>query len=176
MTPQKFTVYSTGGGYAVAPEMGEQLPFFLLQSYIRRYYRARVNGRKMNLDQQKARAERYAEKLNGQAKRPPRGTTEKDDAMPTESKHTPGPWTISKAGDVVSADGRRVAEPVWALKTTQAEGEANAHLIASAPELLEALKRLEGACCGNLNEDDAWKAWIDARNAARAAIAKAEGR
>lgn len=61
----KFTVYSTGGGYAVAPsDLGPEVPFYCLQPYIRRYYRARVNGREMNLDQQEARAQRFADKLN----------------------------------------------------------------------------------------------------------------
>ena len=55
---------------------------------------------------------------------------------------------------------------VASVRLTRSECQANARLIAAAPELLEALK-------GLLNSDD-WER-RDACAAARAAIAKAEG-
>ena len=62
------------------------------------------------------------------------------------NKHAPGPWKVSPTDDtvVIDADGREVAaidgdynDPdTWPLM------EANARLIAAAPDLLEALKDL----------------------------------
>lgn len=62
-------------------------------------------------------------------------------------KHTPGPWKADYAGGY----GRRgVFGPNGLIITTWAEtdehineAEANAHLIAAAPELLEALKAIQ---------------------------------
>ena len=100
------------------------------------------------------------------------------------SKHTPGPWIYY--ADLPSQD------PDWHIVTTENRlrilanvhiepgnqvDEANARLIAAAPELLEALVQLEEAFCsvgpGMTREDreDSRAALI----AARAAIAKARG-
>lgn len=56
-------------------------------------------------------------------------------------KHTPGPWTISYTSDgkVALINGGQVAE---VNIDTNPEGEANVSVIASAPELLEALEGL----------------------------------
>ena len=59
----------------------------------------------------------------------------------SETKHTPGPWEIApiESGDKDII----IVEPGVALDYDDVdpeEQEANAHLIASAPELLEALK------------------------------------
>jgi len=55
------------------------------------------------------------------------------------SKHTPGPWMIDKAGDIYAgepSEGTRVdVMNYWGT-----DG-ANAHLIAAAPDLLEALEQ-----------------------------------
>ena len=64
--------------------------------------------------------------------------------MSEKSKHTPGPWALSKsrAGhSIVCASGRTVAA-AHLLGTIHPvdEVEANAHLIAAAPEMYEALK------------------------------------
>ena len=80
------------------------------------------------------------------------------------TKHTPGPWesTLGASGcqAVEAEDGTVVASYV---------SEANARLIASAPDLLEALESL----VANLAEGDfISETRIDA---ARAAIAKAAG-
>lgn len=65
------------------------------------------------------------------------------------SSHSPGPWKIwSDAwdiqvrgqADVRTADGRLVAAVFRRNDTNDRECEANARLIAAAPELLEALR------------------------------------
>lgn len=88
-------------------------------------------------------------------------------------KHTPGPW--DRVGTLVYAlneDGfNRFCALVQDAHTAKQELEANARLIAAAPELLEALEQ--------------FVAWVDAPcesafsdsqlASARAAIAKAKG-
>lgn len=101
------------------------------------------------------------------------------------SKHTPGPWKIrEQAGCLVvyasiSAGESSVCELRYLWTPQQ---KANARLIASAPELLEALRQCiteEGATC--LVHEGAKglrfrKMRLDAiSEIARAAIAKAEG-
>ena len=85
------------------------------------------------------------------------------------SKHTPGPWVVRHVPERYnastycidwSAHQEEVAEIV--------HGEANARLIAAAPDLLAAAKGLLG-----LAERHGWL--HVAVDAARAAIAKAEG-
>jgi hypothetical protein len=55
---------------------------------------------------------------------------------PKESKHTPAPWHIAN-GTQIRGEKDQIAK-VWMMRN--GEGIANAQLIASAPELLEALK------------------------------------
>jgi hypothetical protein len=86
--------------------------------------------------------------------------------------HTPGPW---EKDDVwIQSKGDTIAE-VW--------DNSNAHLIAAAPDLLEALKSLANEATGFLAMADPTAhgqtnlKCLDRRiEAARAAIAKAEGR
>ena len=98
------------------------------------------------------------------------------------SKHTPGPWSLT------SFDGTRMAEvrvdgKLACLlhsfsRNSTLEDEANARLIAAAPDLLEALEDLIDLCkCamqtanGDIGEYD-----IDGElKQARKAIAKARG-
>jgi hypothetical protein len=91
----------------------------------------------------------------------------------TKTKHTPGPWKISKDGTAGMSHEIR-AEFVTVARTYSSAKECNdnARLIAAAPELLQALKwtigALESECgdklhCSALYQD------------ALAAIAKAEG-
>ena len=70
--------------------------------------------------------------------------------MSTEKKavHTPGPWEVSH----LSAAGKRTAGLLIreaghciTLASVRRENEANARLIAAAPDLLEALKELQHA-------------------------------
>ena len=87
-----------------------------------------------------------------------------------KTSHTPGPWEVfdSHSGIYIldSAEQAAICKLEWCL-----EDEANARLIASAPELLDALKRL----CAKFGVDDngAPRDWTEWREA-RAAIAKAE--
>ena len=92
--------------------------------------------------------------------------------MSDQPKHTPGPWFAKRTGGVgyfewyVGRDGENypIAEDI-ADPMTRDQSEANAHLIAAAPDLLEALK---AATSFPLSDS-----WVPA---ALAAIAKAEGR
>ena len=86
------------------------------------------------------------------------------------SQHTPGPWSLRgrtiRGPHPKDPKGRTriVANAVWDRGTYVDEAEANAHLIAAAPELLEALE-IALDCAG-----DAW--WAEK---AEAAIEKAKG-
>ena len=104
---------------------------------------------------------------------------------PTSPAHTPGPWDVEPKGSrhfVDGADGLTVAYLDRAGVRERSEIEANARLIASAPELLKAL----AGCADALRE--AGKDFAQANRlavrpnlyelherAARAAIAKARG-
>lgn len=64
-------------------------------------------------------------------------------------KHTPGPWTAdidSSHHRAVVRNGMEPLAEMWMTGKPQAEREANARLIAAAPELLEALDSLVSAC------------------------------
>jgi hypothetical protein len=95
--------------------------------------------------------------------------------MKDQPKHTPGPWFAKRAGGdgyfewYVGRDGENcsIAEDI-ADPMTRDPSEANAHLIAASPDLLESLKMmLEGGLEGPTPQ---------AIDTALAAIAKAEGR
>lgn len=96
--------------------------------------------------------------------------------------HTPGPWVVwgvssndGEAEVISNADGSKTI--CWTADTYSEDEDdglvtnedlANARLIAAAPEMLIALKM----CAERLGEMDCGPEW----EAARAAIAKAEGR
>jgi hypothetical protein len=67
------------------------------------------------------------------------------------AKHTPGPWHVEQGINdydiLVTPDGRAPARLAGYV-----EREADARLIAAAPELLEALRHLCGAL--NMSDDD----------------------
>ena len=112
------------------------------------------------------------------------------------ASHTKGPWEASDRGDyddfdgdsrVVLGDDIRVA--VVHDRGTQ-EAEANARLIAAAPDMLEALEAMEVAYEAENNEAEFFKDYDEdpflrahemeryqnhAKHLARAAIAKAKG-
>jgi hypothetical protein len=84
-------------------------------------------------------------------------------------EHTPGPWTVEgpvalRGGDYWSVILPGLEEPIDLYAADN--GEANARLIAAAPDLLEALQEII-----KWNEVQHWFNF----NAARAAIAKATG-
>ena len=61
-----------------------------------------------------------------------------------EKKHTPGPWKTQThisldRLEIRDADGRRIAECAMDFPMSAKTHDANASLIAAAPELLEAL-------------------------------------
>lgn len=93
-----------------------------------------------------------------------------------QTKHTPGPWhigvrTFHAGRDVYGPKGEPVAVADDAITATP-EAEANARLIAAAPELLAALRHLlEDAVALNMGESDRSGVLAEAR----AAIDKATG-
>jgi hypothetical protein len=103
--------------------------------------------------------------------------------MSEELKHTPGPWTLlldDRYRPGVEASDSAISIVIFGVKNKDddyagirgkddQEATANAHLIAAAPELLEALKTLATQAESHGAEGIYW-------DKARAAIAKAEGR
>ena len=94
------------------------------------------------------------------------------------SNHTPGPWEIEEHYHFgyrwISGPGHsQLAQVVWCMEDEDRspECEANAHLIAAAPELLDALCYLLEASSGQGPHEQ----WLAAMDQARAAIAKAKG-
>ena len=65
-------------------------------------------------------------------------TVLKDNIM----KHTKGKWRIKNKINIKTINGKCIAD-IWGFDVTEKEIEANAKLIASAPELLESLIELE---------------------------------
>jgi len=105
----------------------------------------------------------------------------------TTAKHTPGQWTHAKhlIGDgyrvfVDHGNGQDMHDAIADLETwqTDEQTEANARLIAAAPDLLEALERLEQAAIDLIEISpgtDAENILAAGIELARAAIAKAKG-
>ena len=101
----------------------------------------------------------------------------------SEAKHTPGPWHSFQQADgtrflVVSGDGSKPNEPVVAsvagyTATMHAAEEANARLIAAAPDLLAACRRIEAWFDGCIGRGEL-RPNVEL-DAIRAAIAKAGG-
>lgn len=63
-----------------------------------------------------------------------------------ESKHTPGPWQAAEAGggyNIESRSPEMSATVAVICARRSVTGEADAHLIAAAPDLLAALERLD---------------------------------
>jgi len=84
-------------------------------------------------------------------------------------KHTPGPWTILDRGKLstpqIMAGETATARIVDRGQDKSAENEANASLIAAAPELLEACQRVADVPF----EPDKWRQQV------QSAVAKAKG-
>lgn len=99
------------------------------------------------------------------------------------SKHTKGPWTADIVDDMLweinssGADWASIAEVtaniLGALRVSTEDAEANAWLIAAAPELLEACKAILASAPNQVMRDT--HPYAIALKAVRAAIAKAEG-
>lgn len=71
-----------------------------------------------------------------------------------KTQHTPGPWTVDDNGFIYDYAGNTIADP-HCSDIDLDEREANARLIAAAPELLNALERLYNAIdsCVELTPD-----------------------
>lgn len=91
--------------------------------------------------------------------------------MTQEVKHTPGPWALSgrTATCIRTADQEQHIAYMETADNTVETCLANAHLIAAAPDLLLALKSF-------MHNNSVVIGLPLAARAARAAIAKAEGR
>lgn len=100
--------------------------------------------------------------------------------MTQEAKHTPGPWTLSEECSREGLLSRLVYGPhlMVAIVRTETQagpiGDANANLIAAAPELLEALEQTIAAV-DTLPLAVECPALEQAVDRARAAITKASG-
>lgn len=96
----------------------------------------------------------------------------------SEAKHTPGPWKTfddpkSNYGVQVNADNAVKAKKV-VCRVGGPDRDANARLIAAAPDMLAALK--EGAqCLEDVARDEGGWAWEEVLDGMRTAIAKATG-
>ena len=96
---------------------------------------------------------------------------------PKVAKHTPGPWIHEGEGDITGIENNpaigcvgKVDVACVYLRTVSGKTEANARLIAAAPELLEALKGMIKHFWIAGSEAE----W-DAIQKAKKTIAKAEG-
>lgn len=85
--------------------------------------------------------------------------------------HTPGPWEIATYEFQSGTICYYLAGPV-----SQSESDANAHLIAAAPDLLVALKEAVRSCGCSLAQRESGHHVDCFAPDALAAIAKAEGR
>ena len=80
--------------------------------------------------------------------------------------HTPGPWYLDDAPDVkhpsviLADDGATIVAEAMTVVAEQHDAEANARLIAAAPDLLDLLKdarRMVKELHAMLDEDDAYE-------------------
>lgn len=91
--------------------------------------------------------------------------------------HTPGPWVMGQTpfnyeDALVSADGQVIAYASWGGGSScnlAFENEADAHLIAAAPDLLAACEALVAKSTDTTGD------WSREWNAALSAIARAKG-
>jgi len=90
-----------------------------------------------------------------------------------KTKYTPGPWEQGRNHDqeVFGPDGVRVAHCGTSFTMDDDEMTANAQLVATAPDLLKALKGVVDALEGCSNYLDSYR--IRQLEAARAVIARA---
>lgn len=86
--------------------------------------------------------------------------------------HTPGPWHAPGLGEIHDEQHRVIAD-CWAEEFSSKEPEANARLIAAAPDLLAALEMFVGKY-GRVSPNGSGGMY-DLVLQARAAIAKARG-
>jgi hypothetical protein len=92
--------------------------------------------------------------------------------------HTPGPW-YAEGSDIGSAENVTVGVAIAGRNDdgyiSHAEVQANAYLMAAAPEMLSALKEI-AECCERRLRKGKDQGDLDTLRVCRTAIAKAEGR
>ena len=98
------------------------------------------------------------------------------------TQHTKGPWKVKAGSNAVLAGRKQICSHVNAASVLPVNivedrkiAEANARLIAAAPDLLEALQDLFDADMEHVLMGDGKDDQIEAIAKARAAIAKATG-
>lgn len=96
------------------------------------------------------------------------------------TKHTPGPWEIIEDAviEIIPVDTGDVIAYVEQAGYNRDEVQANAYLIAAAPELLKMMKETLVEMEELSNEETKWISFIGRTNSKklRSVIAKAEGR
>ena len=95
-----------------------------------------------------------------------------------DTKHTPGPWGPRSLPDMVGTENMLIASVYPMHGDAPEECEANALLIAAAPDMLAALQALEECYCeaGTALTRDERHRHRQTLMSARAAIAKATGK
>lgn len=99
-------------------------------------------------------------------------TKEQEAAKPS---HTPGPFTVVRQNDMAGTTRQIIMagpQAVAYVYGTGAENDANAALLASAPDLLAALKKIEHYACSKMDP----MTLDDIKRTAYAAILRAEGK
>ncbi len=93
--------------------------------------------------------------------------------MSNDSKHTPGPWRIEGAGHMHAAGSTALMHENYCIAVFRGvDSDANARLIAAAPDLLDALRLAEGFIADRVpNTAEMAHVWLTIR----AVIAKATG-
>lgn len=91
----------------------------------------------------------------------------------SEFKHTPGPWFVYR--DEICYRSDADDQSYGMMCPVDFEKEANARLMAAAPDLLEVLQAIEAMHSHDQSIGDAAMALYEASCMARAAIAKATG-
>lgn len=104
------------------------------------------------------------------------------------AKHTPGPWRVDPRTDRIVADSMSVGKPVVLdvartfPRRGKQETDANARLIAAAPDMKAALLPLLEVVDEEIEQrkfsgnDEYWQGLQALSDAGHAAIARAEGR
>jgi hypothetical protein len=95
-----------------------------------------------------------------------------------EVSHTPGPWIVTEDSYIRQAEGEKrlyIAALVDIPHRLEGKTEANARLIAAAPELLEALKVIANRLTKGPRHNGKSKVQQAITAVAEAAIAKATG-
>ncbi len=102
------------------------------------------------------------------------------------TKHTPGPWIVTEGDNVYAKRNEGPSLPVASCavsrSVTTKHRQANARLIAAAPDMLEALPGLIecaeilAAQCRVAGDEAHANMWQARADAGKASLAKAEGR